>query len=75
MKIFGKHFYLISSVRRIDREKLWELSRGIAHIHGNPLRAPLLRLIREKDQKGGDAHGNSQETDQENGWRKEELSG
>lgn len=43
MKIFGMYFYIIVSRRKIDKQKLWALARGIAHVHDNPMRKSLQR--------------------------------
>ncbi len=51
MKIFGMYFYVIASRRKIDKQKLWALARGLAHLHENPIRKPLLQYMRKQQKK------------------------
>jgi len=51
VKIFGHHVYLLISRIKLPKEKRESLCVGLSHIHENPLRKPLLRIIRAVDRK------------------------
>lgn len=54
MKI-GKDKYLsvIITTKPVTKEQREALRKGVSHIHGNPIRKPLIRLI-EKSKGGSD---------------------
>lgn len=50
MKIFNWHISLLITPFEITREQRESLAQGTSHIHGNPIRKPLLRIIRDTEQ-------------------------
>lgn len=47
MKILGKHWYIVSSPVKISADKIKALADGKAHIHGDPVRKPV--VVAEKE--------------------------
>lgn len=49
MKLFNRHIYILISRTPITKEQRRALADGTAHVHGNPIRKPLIRFIRDAE--------------------------
>lgn len=56
MKIFGRHYYIISSPRVIAKEKRRAMACGLAHVHDNPIHRTYTDDV-NAESKGGDTRG------------------
>ncbi len=48
MKLFGFYFYLVSTPVLLSKDQRRALRRGWSHVHGNPVRKPLIKIIEDK---------------------------
>lgn len=58
MKLWNnKHISVIITAKPISKEQREALKRGVAHVHANPIRKPLNRLIEQADKERRDEDG------------------